>query len=136
MPTWHAARTRNAERILDCAERLPGLRVPRPGPEFEHAWYKCYVFTEPDQLRPGWDRDRIMNAITSRGVSCYSGICPEVYLEKAFADLGLQPPERLPVAKELGETSLMFLVHPTLTEAEIHKTCAVLEDVMTEAAGS
>ncbi|MGO1693855.1 MAG: aminotransferase, partial [Marinobacter sp.] len=39
----------------------------------------------------------------------------------------------LPVAKELGETSLMFLVHPTLSEAEIEKTCFVLQQVMTEA---
>jgi hypothetical protein len=32
-----------------------------------------------------------------------------------FEKEGLQPSTRLPVAKELGEKSLMFLVHPTLT---------------------
>jgi dTDP-4-amino-4,6-dideoxygalactose transaminase len=37
------------------------------------------------------------------------------------------------VAKELGETSLMFLVHPTLTAVEIDRTCAALEDVMLKA---
>jgi len=34
------------------------------------------------------------------------------------------------VAKELGETSLMFLVHPTLTEEEIMLTWSVLSEVM------
>jgi dTDP-4-amino-4,6-dideoxygalactose transaminase len=46
-----------------------------------------------------------------------------VYLEKAFDGTGWRPAERLPVARELGETSIMFLVHPTLTQAEVDKTC-------------
>jgi len=54
-------------------------------------------------------------------------------LEKAFDGTGWRPAERLPVARELGETSLMFLVHPTLTVAEIEQTCAVLAEVMTAA---
>ncbi|MCY1186972.1 hypothetical protein D9M73_278940 [compost metagenome] len=71
-----------------------------------------------------------MAEISARGVPCMSGSCSEVYLEKAFDDTGWRPAERLPVAKELGETSLMFLVHPTLSSEEISKTCAVLKDVM------
>ncbi len=54
----------------------------------------------------------------------------EVYLEKAFDGTGYRPAQPLPVARELGETSIMFLVHPTLTAAEIDKTCAVLQEVM------
>ena len=65
-----------------------------------------------------------------RGVPCFSGSCSEVYLEKAFDNTSYRPKERLPVAKELGETSLMFLVHPTLTEEEIKLTCSVLSEVM------
>jgi dTDP-4-amino-4,6-dideoxygalactose transaminase len=30
----------------------------------------------------------------------------------------------------LGETAIMFLVHPTLTEAEVAKTCDVVRRVM------
>jgi len=37
------------------------------------------------------------------------------------------------VAKELGETSLMFLVHPTLTEADMEKTAQAVIRVMKEA---
>lgn len=61
---------------------------------------------------------------------CFSGSCSEVYLEKAFDNTGFRPAQRLPVAKELGETSLMFLVHPTLLQAEVDKTCLVLREVM------
>jgi dTDP-4-amino-4,6-dideoxygalactose transaminase len=99
----------------------------------EHARYKYYVYVEPARLKSGWNRDRIIQEIVAKGVPCYSGSCSEVYLERAFDNSGFRPRERLPVARELGETSLMFLVHPTLTEAEIDKTCAAIHDVMTDA---
>jgi len=135
MPQWHKSRLDNASRIWDCAKGLPGLRVPDVPYDSVHAAYKCYVFVEPDQLGEGWDRDRILNQINSLGVPCFSGSCSEVYLEKAFDGTGWRPEHGLPVAQRLGETSLMFLVHPTLTEAEIVKTCDILTTVMREAVG-
>ncbi|HEY4714592.1 MAG TPA: aminotransferase, partial [Aquirhabdus sp.] len=84
-------------------------------------------------LKSGWNRDRIMGEIVARGVPCFSGSCSEVYLEKAFEGTNWRPIERLPVARELGETSLMFLTHPTLTPQEIDKTCQVVRQVMSEA---
>ena len=135
MDSWTALRRANAERIWHVARNLPGLRVPEAPEWAEHAAYKCYVFVEPERLAKGWDRERIMHEINRRGVPCFSGCCSEVYLEKAFDSClsdgrNWRPARRLPVAKELGETSLMFLVHPTLTEAEIGKTCQVLAEVM------
>jgi dTDP-4-amino-4,6-dideoxygalactose transaminase len=130
MPSWHERRKRNSDAIQQAARSLPGLRVPIVPDQVEHAWYKCYLFVVPEQLKVGWDRDRIMSEITKQGVPCFSGSCSEVYLEKAFDDTGWRPEQRLPVAKELGETSLMFLVHPTLTENDIEKTCNVLRSVM------
>ncbi|TVO72442.1 DegT/DnrJ/EryC1/StrS family aminotransferase [Sedimenticola selenatireducens] len=135
MSEWHAKRINNATRIWNSALDLTGLRVPKVPDEIEHAAYKCYVFVEPKQLQAGWDRDRITHEINARGVPCYSGSCSEVYLEKAFDNTGIRPIRRLPVAKELGETSLMFLVHPTLTNAEIDKTCEVLREVMLQSIG-
>lgn len=134
MPEWHARRLENARRIWQAAESLPGLRVPGIPSDIEHAAYKCYLFVEPDELSPGWDRDRIMAEINARHVPCYSGSCSEVYLERAFDGTGWRPERRLPVARELGETSLMFLVHPTLTRTEIDRTCEVLDEVMRKAA--
>jgi len=98
-----------------------------------HAHYKCYVYVKCDSLKADWSRDRIIEAINADGVLCFQGSCSEVYLEKAFDGTGWRPEPRLPVARDLGETSLMFLVHPTLTEEEIQKTCDVIQKVMTEA---
>lgn len=133
MATWTAARRANAGRIWQIARNLPGLRVPELPDWAEHAAYKCYVFVDPEQLAANWNRDRIMREVSQRGVPCYSGSCAEVYLEKAFDGTGWRPQARLPVARELGDTSLMFLVHPTLTQAEVDKTCAVLAEVMAAA---
>ena len=125
MPDWHSKRLNNANKIWDTARRCQLLRVPDIPKHIDHAAYKCYVFVRgTEELR-----NKMMKEINSKGVPCYSGSCSEVYLEKAFDNTGLRPNERLPVAKELGETSLMFLVHPTLTNEEIQKTCDVLTEV-------
>lgn len=136
MADWHKARTANATAILSACAESPALRVPAVPAEVEHAWYRAYAFVRPEVLAEGWSRDRIMNEIVARGVPCYSGSCSEVYLEKAFDGTPWRPAERLPVAKELGETSLMFLTHPTLTTAEIDKTCSVIREVMAVAGRS
>lgn len=135
MPEWTRIRNDYAAQIWNTARECSGLRVPVLPADIQHAAYKCYVFVEPGQLNDGWDRDRIMAEVNARGVPCFSGSCSEVYLEKAFDNTGFRPAERLPVAKELGETSLMFLVHPTLMQAEVDKTCSVLREVMELAAG-
>lgn len=133
MASWHKVRLANSQKIWSAARKHVGLRVPEVPESMIHACYKCYVFVEPKKLKADWNRDRVLAEIMARGVPCFTGSCSEVYLEKAFAGTGWQPEIRLPVAKELGETSLMFLVHPTLTENEINKTCEVIEQVMTEA---
>lgn len=133
MPAWHAARKANALAILAACGESAALRVPELPAHIEHAFYKAYAFVRPEVLASGWSRDRIMTAITAAGVPCYSGSCSEVYLEKAFDGSPWRPNERLPVARKLGETSLMFLVHPTLTPAEVDKTCEVIREVMQRA---
>jgi len=103
--------------------------VPTIPDHVEHAAYKCYVFVKPKALKNDWSRDRIIKEIKILGVPCYSGSCSEVYLEKAFDNTGFRPKERLPNVKELGGDSLMFLVHPTLTENEIQQTCDAIISV-------
>jgi len=130
---WVAARRRLAALLTDGLATVPGLRVTVPPPDVLHAYYKYYVFLRPEMLRNGWNRDRIQERINSRGIPCYAGSCSEIYLEKAFDGTGWRPAERLPVARELGETSLQFLVHPTLTTRNMLDTSAVVGDVMAEA---
>jgi dTDP-4-amino-4,6-dideoxygalactose transaminase len=108
--------------------------VPEVPPDVEHAAYRCYVFAEPGRLRAGWSRDRIVAEISARGVPCMQGSCPEVYLERAFDGTPWRPSERLPVAKELGETSIAFLVHPTLPAPALERLCDALRSVMAQAA--
>lgn len=133
MSEWHQKRVSNARRILEVCTKFVALRVPSVPDDIKHAWYKCYVFVNPEALKDGWDRDRVMHEVNALSAPCFSGSCSEVYLEKAFDKTDFRPKERLPVAKELGETSLMFLVHPTLTDAEIKLTCDVISEVMKKA---
>lgn len=136
MTDWTQKRTKNAMSIWDACDKHPALRVPvfdNHNGQTVHAHYKCYVYIRPERMAEGWSRDRIVEAITEQGVPCYQGSCSEVYLEKAFDGTGWRPKERLTVARDLGETSLMFLVHPTLTDAEIQKTCDVLDSVLKQA---
>jgi dTDP-4-amino-4,6-dideoxygalactose transaminase len=110
------------------------MRIPSVPADFGHSYYKFYAFLRPEMLAPGWSRDRIIRALQAEGIPCGSGTCPEIYRERVFEELGLQPSHRLPVAKELGETSLMFQVHPTLTASEIEETVLAVDKVMRHAA--
>ena len=133
MPEWSKTRLKYSEQIWDAAREISVLRAPRlsckgcstcdASSSCVHAAYKCYLFVENSK------RDKYMAEINARGVPCFSGSCSEVYLEKAFDGTGFRPEKRLPVAKELGETSLMFLCHPTLTQDEIDLTCRVIKEV-------
>jgi len=133
MQDWHRARLDNALAIWTAARLLPALRVPDLPDDEVHAAYKCYVFVRPQCLKPDWSRDRILNEIIARGVPAFSGSCSEVYLEKAFDNTDWRPSQRLANARELGETSMMFMVHPTLTGEEIGLTCRVISDVVQQA---
>jgi dTDP-4-amino-4,6-dideoxygalactose transaminase len=133
LPEWTRIRRENLRRITDVLGSFQCIRTTPAPPEIGHAAYKAYGFVRPEALKSGWDRDRILLEITRTGVPCLTGSCSELYLEKAFTDAGLGPAQRLPVARELGDTSLMFLVHPTLTEQNKLETEAVLRDVLARA---
>lgn len=130
LPDWTKARQRHASVLTHCFSSIPSLRVTPPSSEIGHAYYKYYTFIRPERLKAGWDRDRIIASINAEGIPCFVGSCSEIYMEKAFDIEGLRPPERLKVAKELGETSLMFLVHPTLSEKDMEDSCRAVEKVM------
>jgi len=133
MADWQAARERNAQALLAVAANCPALRIPHVPADVQHAWYRCYLFVRPERLKAGWSRDRIVGEINKRGVPCFQGSCSEIYREKAFVDAGLQPAHSLPVAHELGETSIAFLTHPTITVEQIGRACDALHAVMTDA---
>jgi dTDP-4-amino-4,6-dideoxygalactose transaminase len=137
MAEWTAARERNAATLAaaldgfldeDGPMRLPVLSDRGEGSR--HAQYKFYAYVRPENMGVGWSRDRMIDEVVRRGVPCYQGSCSEVYLEKAFDHTGWRPLRPLPVARELGQTSLMFLVHPTLTQAEVKVAACTVSAVM------
>lgn len=133
LPRWLERRRANAAQLFAAFSNLTALRVPQAPPHIGHAFYKFYAFLDQSALKSGWSRDRIVEEVTSRGVPCFSGSCSEVYLERAFDAPGLRPAERLPVARELGETSLMFLVHPTLGPQHMERTAETVRSVLRSA---
>ena len=133
LPQWIDKRRQNAQVLIDRWAELPGLRVPVPERTIGHAYYKFYVYVEPERLKEDWSRDRIVDAAADRGIPCMQGICPEVYLEKAFDTGHLRPAKRLAAARELGETSLMFPIHPTLGKKEMEVMADVMAKIMKDA---
>ena len=131
MRAWNARRTLIAQTIAAALKPFAGaVRVPVPVRGMTHAYYRQYAYVRPDGLKAGWSRDRVVAELSARGVPVMQGSCSEVYLEKAFDGTPWRPAERLPVARDLGETSLMFLTHPTMTDAEIARHVAAIGEVL------
>ena len=144
---WTKIRSRNASilkkglRIFsnsNCLIRIPEL-THKKNKEFSnmeeswHANYKFYIFLNLQNLNKGWNRLRIQQEINDNGVPCMQGSCSEVYLEKAFSKFPYAQIKRLPIAKELGETSLMFNVHPSLSEKEMYTVADKVRNVLKKA---
>jgi len=133
LPQWLESRRCNAQALLAGLREVDGLRIPEPPSHVQHAYYKFYAFLDVAALRAGWSRERVMSEIANRGVPCFVGSCSEIYLERAFDAHPARPPARLPVARELGETSLMLLVHPTLDTSHMAHTVETVRAVLREA---
>ncbi len=133
LPDWTAVRTRNALLLAEALAGCDAVRVPLPPEDITHAWYKFYAFVKPEALSANWSRDRILIEIASLGYPALSGSCSEIYLERCFQEAGLAPAERLPVARELGETSLIFLVHPSITSEQMAAYAEAVRSVVKKA---
>ena len=130
MVEWPQKRSKNMQQILAAFDASPYFTVNSPSEDYVHACYKCYVQVNLEQLPEAWSRDRIMQEINALNVPCFSGSCSEVYLEHAFDDTPWRPEQRLVNAQQLGETSLMFLVHPTLSAQSIEATVNAIQQVI------
>ena len=134
LPEWIARRRANAERLCDLLDEIDGFEVVRPESRFESSCYKFNVNLSPEILRGDWSRDDIVRAIQAEGIPCGSGLCAEIYRERAL--LPFAPERPLLVAKDFGERSVMFLIHPTLGESEMDDIAAASEKVLRHVRGS
>jgi dTDP-4-amino-4,6-dideoxygalactose transaminase len=130
---WVATRRRNAAILAEGLADIPALYIPQAPEHVEHAFYKFYAFVVASRLGDGWSRNRLMDELNRRGVPCFGGSCSEVYRERAFVDAKLHPQMRLPVARELGDSSIMFLVHPTLSAEDMQRMLDVIRSTLDEA---
>jgi hypothetical protein len=130
LDTWVGARRRNALRLTEGLKDLKALRIPQPAKNEYHSYYKFYAFLNRDLLNPGWSRDLVLQALEAEGIPGLSGSCPEIYREEAFARCGYPT---LPVANQLGETSMMLPVHPTLEDADIDDMVDAMRKVLAAA---
>lgn len=134
MAEWSGRRSAIAGMIRDALSPFStAVRVPAPPTGMTHAYYRLYAYVRPEGLRDGWSRDRIVARCMEAGAPVMHGTCSEIYLEKAFDGTGLRPETRLPIARDLGQTSIMFLCHPTLSDDEVLNVCRVLGQVLEEA---
>lgn len=129
---WVAQRRQNVATFNEVLNDTDGIRLTVPDNQSFHACYKYYFFIEPERLKSDWSRDRVVAEIHAGGAPCFTGTCPEIYREEGFSNLyGHQTP--LPVAKELGETSVMMNVHPGITPALVSDCAEVVRGVMKQA---
>ena len=134
LPSWNKKRNLNAAKLSKVCEEFPDLlSTPKPPDYSINACYKFYTYLNRDGLKKGWNRSKIIREITSHGVPCFEGSCSEIYLEKAFEKKVYKPKQSLTNAKVLGETSIMFLVHPTLTKMDLEKSMFVMREVFKQA---
>jgi len=128
---WVKKRRMLANILMEGFKYLPQLRVTVPGNEFYHSYYKYYAFVRSKEAKAGINRDRIILRLNNLGIQCKVGICPEIYMEKAFRknDIGITKC-RMPIARELGMSSLMFQVHPTLKKTDMYRVIEGIKRVL------
>ena len=137
LDSWVEKRRKDALILSEGFKQFDALRVTSPPADVYHSFYKYYVFVRPERLREPWSRDRILYELSEMGIPCGTGICPEVYLEDVFNIYEWKSSSgeknRLETARQLGETSMMFLVHPTLEESAMQFLIEQMAKILKEA---
>ncbi len=133
LDSWRDLRERNAQIIINSLSNLECVRIPLPSNEYKHAWYKFYCYLIPEKLSKSWNRSKILKEIQKNGYPALEGGCSEVYLEKCFSHFKYK---RLNNAKSLGETSMMFLIHPTISEEQMKEYAQIIRETLINASKS
>ncbi len=130
---WNKLREKNALILISFLKDIPCVRIPEVPENVIHAWYKLYIYLRKEYLSDDWNRQKIINEIIMNGAPVFSGSCGEIYLEKAFSENDNFGYRRLKNARELSETSLMFLIHHTISEEQIYSYGKLLRKVLIKA---
>ncbi len=123
---WVARRSEIAQAYQAVLSRSSFIRYFSPSPHMQASYYRFYACWQ----HPSVSRETFLEQCKAQGLPVDQGVCPEVYMEKAFEGSPSRPEVSLPVAKKLGEQSLMFLTHPNLSDDEVSDICKKLSDIL------
>jgi dTDP-4-amino-4,6-dideoxygalactose transaminase len=127
---WLDIRLANARRMAAMLAAFPSVSVPWPRAGVLPAFYRLACRIRTNSLAAGWNRDRIMVRLNDAGVACSVGSCPEIYREGVYAERASDP---CASARAVGETVIVFPVHPTMTERYFAHCERVIAETFTEA---
>ncbi len=101
-----------------------------PSKKIKSAWYRLYFFLRTDLKKYQKLRFKIIQDLRKNNLKCFTGSCPEIYLEKAFKKLNNSKIIRLKNCKTLGETSIALEINHTLKYSQHKKKILILKQVI------
>ena len=113
--------------ILNYKKKLTSYMPPK---NIKSAWYRFYFFLDPKIKNYQKIRFKIINNLKKNGIKCFTGSCPEIYLEKSFQNLKKIKFKRLKNCRKLGNTSLALDANHTLTYLDHKKELNTLKLIL------
>ena len=101
-----------------------------PSQKIKSAWYRFYFFVRSDIRNYKKVRFKIINDFNQNHIKCFTGSCPEIYLEKSFRKLKNFKFIRLKNCKILGETSIALDVNHTLKYSKHRKNLLKMKTII------
>lgn len=118
LPEWVRARRRNARRLTDRLEDVPGVTVPAEPPGVRHSYHQYTVRTE--------DRDRLEERLDEVGVE--TGVYYPTTIPHLDAYEGYEADT--PVAERAADTVLSLPVHPGLSSTDVDHVATAVRDAV------
>jgi len=123
------ARRKVADQYGKTLSQFSCIQLLDPPAHIHHSYYRYYFYLKPEELKSGWNRERIMEAFSKYGVACFSGTCSEIYKEKAMYSIWKKKTP-LKNARHLGEVSMTLPIHPALTNKDIKTIKKITTEVL------
>lgn len=101
-----------------------------PSKKIKSAWYRFYFFVSKDVKFYKKLRFEIIKKLKQGNIKCFTGSCPEIYLEKSFKKLKNFEYKRLVNCKILGETSIALDVNHTLNSSQHKKNLIIIKKII------
>lgn len=136
---WNLLQRRKFAQILNNSfSNVKGVKTLIPPDHISHAYYKYYLWVETTSLKTGWDKNRLIEEISKKGIVCQPGSTWAIGSEETWKDVrlpggivkNLRMKSYLNNDLKVSRSTLMFHVHPTLTEEYIYKTVSVVSKVL------